>query len=65
MTILVWCCYPCVWLFSEGFSSFSVSFEVTMYAILDVINKTVLCFMVMSAQDALGGDDGAANREYV
>jgi hypothetical protein len=27
--------------------------------------QTVLCFMVMSAQDALGGDDGAANREYV
>jgi len=28
-----------VWLFSEGFASFSVSFEITMYAILDVINK--------------------------
>lgn len=39
MTILVWCCYPIVWLFSEGFASFSVSFEITMYAILDVINK--------------------------
>ena len=39
MTILVWSCYPIVWLFSEGFASFSVSFEITMYAILDVINK--------------------------
>ena len=39
MTILVWACYPIVWLFSEGFASFSVSFEITMYAILDVINK--------------------------
>merc|ERR1711865_379245 len=65
MTILVWSCYPIVWLFSEGFSSFSVSFEVTMYAILDVINKVVLCFMVMSAQDAIGSDDAAGNREYV
>jgi len=64
MTILVWACYPIVWLFSEGFASFSVSFEITMYAILDVINKCVLCFMVMSAQDAIG-DDTAGNREYV
>ena len=39
MTILVWACYPIVWLFSEGFASFSVSFEITMYAILEVINK--------------------------
>ena len=39
MTILVWSCYPIVWLFSEGFASFSVSFEITMYAILDVVNK--------------------------
>jgi hypothetical protein len=31
-----------VWLFSEGFSSFSVSFEITMYAILDVVNKVSL-----------------------
>merc|ERR1712216_901220 len=64
MTILVWSCYPIVWLFSEGFASFSVSFEITMYAILDVINKVVLCFMVMSAQDAVAGDD-MGNREYV
>ncbi len=28
LTILVWICYPVVWLFSTGFASFSVSFEV-------------------------------------
>ena len=28
-----------VWLFSEGFASFSVSFEITAYAILDVCMK--------------------------
>ena len=44
MTILVWSCYPIVWLFSEGFASFSVSFEITMYAILDVINKVIANF---------------------
>jgi hypothetical protein len=27
--------------------------------------QVVLCFMVMSAQDAIGGDDSAGNREYV
>jgi len=32
--LLTWCvrqcffCYPAIWLFSEGFASFSVSFEV-------------------------------------
>ena len=28
LTIIMWCFYPMVWLFSEGFASFSVSFEV-------------------------------------
>jgi len=31
----------------------------------DVFVQVVLCFMIMSAQDALGGDDAAGNREYV
>ncbi|KAJ1492190.1 hypothetical protein T484DRAFT_1611851, partial [Baffinella frigidus] len=35
----LWCMYPVVWLFSEGFASFSVSFEITAYAILDVCMK--------------------------
>lgn len=60
---LVWLVYPVVWLFSEGFGSFSVSFEITAYAILDVCMKSIVCFTVMSAQDAIGGDD--AGREYV
>jgi len=54
LTILVWICYPVVWLFSTGFASFSVSFEVCAYAILDVIMKCVISFMVMSAHDTLG-----------
>jgi hypothetical protein len=28
LTIIIWSFYPIVWLFSEGFASFSVSFEV-------------------------------------
>ncbi len=31
LTIIIWCFYPIVWLFSEGFASFSVSFEVSTY----------------------------------
>ena len=30
IAILAWIGYPVVWLFSEGFASFSVSFEVTI-----------------------------------
>ena len=31
LTIIIWCFYPIVWLFSEGFASFSVSFEVSIF----------------------------------
>ena len=53
-----------VWLFSEGFASFSVSFEVCAYAILDLAAKAIFGFMVMSAHDQLGAPGGEA-REYV
>jgi bacteriorhodopsin len=53
-----------VWLFSEGFASFSVSFEVCAYAILDIAAKAIFGFMVMSAHDQLGAPGGEA-REYV
>jgi hypothetical protein len=31
LTIIMWSFYPVVWLFSEGFASFSVSFEVRQF----------------------------------
>lgn len=65
LTILAWICYPVVWLFSEGFASFSVSFEVCAYAILDIITKCVLCFMVMSGDQILGAGAQSQSREYV
>ena len=65
ISILVWLCYPVVWLFSEGFASFSVSFEVCAYAILDVVAKVVVGFMVMSGHDILGGDAPARSQDYV
>uniref|UniRef100_A0A7S0TWV5 Rhodopsin n=2 Tax=Hemiselmis andersenii TaxID=464988 RepID=A0A7S0TWV5_HEMAN len=64
IVILSWMCYPVVWLFSEGFASFSVSFEVCAYALLDIVAKVVMGFMVMSAHDTLG-EGGSQSREYV
>jgi len=45
--------YPMVWLFSEGFASFSVSFEVCAYAMLDIVSKVIFCFIVMAGNDSL------------
>jgi bacteriorhodopsin len=53
LIILCFFCYPAIWLFSEGFASFSVSFEICAYTILDVISKVVVSFMVMSGHDIL------------
>jgi bacteriorhodopsin len=64
LIIITWIFYPLVWLFSEGFASFSVSFEVCAYAILDIISKAVFCFMVMGAHDSLGGG-ATESREFV
>ncbi len=30
ITVIVWFCYPIVWVFAEGFGNFSVTFEVTV-----------------------------------
>jgi len=62
-----WAGYLIVWLFSVGFDSFSVSFEVCAYALLDVFAKAVVCFVVLSGHDALGagagGEAGAAESQ--
>lgn len=60
-----WVGYLLVWLFSVGFSSFSVSFEACCYALLDVVAKALVCFIVLSGNDALGstGGDGAGESQ--
>mmetsp|Transcript_22838 Transcript_22838/g.16163 ORF Transcript_22838/g.16163 Transcript_22838/m.16163 type:complete len:160 (+) Transcript_22838:1-480(+) len=64
ITCILWACYPVVWLFSEGFGSFSVSFEVTVYALLDVLNKVLLCFLILGGVDALdGGNEVSEDNE--
>jgi len=63
LTVLCWMCYPVVWLFSEGFSSFSISFEVCCYALLDCASKVGLSFLIMSAHNALSA--GSESNEFV
>ena len=53
-----------IWLFSEGFASFSVSFEVCAYAVLDIVSKAIFGFMVMAAHNQLGAVS-ASSQEYV
>jgi len=64
LTIICWIFYPLIWLFSEGFASFSVSFEVCAYAVLDITSKAIFGFMVMPAHDQLGAAS-ASSQEYV
>ena len=61
LTIIMWSFYPVVWLFSEGFASFSVSFEVCAYAMLDIVSKVIFCFIVMAGNDALASAPDAYN----
>jgi len=58
-------CYPLIWLFSEGFGNFSVSFEVTTYSILDILARAVVSFMLFSGHDALGDGEAVSQREFV
>jgi len=48
ITVIVWFCYPIVWVFAEGFGNFSVTFEVLIYGILDLIAKCVFGLILMS-----------------
>merc|ERR1712216_335283 len=56
--------YPMVWLFSEGFASFSVSFEVCAYAMLDIVSKAIFCFTVMAGNEALAMAPDAYSLDY-
>merc|ERR1711966_122241 len=62
LLILLLFCYPTVWLFSQGFASFSVSFEICAYAFLDVLSKVVVSFMVMSGHGILR--EGVMSKEF-
>lgn len=68
LVVVTWCFYPVVWLFSEGFASFSVSLEVIAYSILDIFSKCVFTFIIIGNHEALEYTKGgrpAASRECV
>jgi len=46
--VITWFLYPIVWVFAEGFGNFSVTFEVLIFAILDVISKAIFGLILMS-----------------
>jgi bacteriorhodopsin len=48
LTVIVWFAYPIVWVFAEGFGNFSVTFEVLIYGVLDLIAKCVFGLILMS-----------------
>jgi len=39
LILICWIFYPLIWVFSSGFASFSVSFEVCAYAVIDICAK--------------------------
>jgi len=53
LTVATWSCYPLVWVIGEGTHSVSPGAEVMLYAILDVIAKSVFGYMIVSDHDAL------------
>lgn len=63
LTLICWIFYPLIWIFSTGFASFSVSFEVCAYALIDIISKVIFSFMVLSGKDAFS--NSTVVKEYV
>jgi len=53
LTIIVWSCYPFVWLCSEGSRIFSTTEEIIAYMILDVSSKCVFGYIIVSERNAL------------
>lgn len=48
LTVLVWAMYPLVWILGVGIGAIGVSLENICYAILDLLSKTVFCFLMIN-----------------
>jgi len=53
LTMIVWACYPLVFIFSEGTSDWSQNFEVMIYGVLDLMAKAVFGFILLLSHEAL------------
>mmetsp|Transcript_35513 Transcript_35513/g.71099 ORF Transcript_35513/g.71099 Transcript_35513/m.71099 type:complete len:257 (-) Transcript_35513:181-951(-) len=60
LTIVAWSLYPFVWLLGVGVGAFGVSAESISYAILDVVSKCFLSFLLIQDRDDDYDERGAA-----
>jgi len=62
LTIVLWSCYPIVWLLgSEGFGTVSPTFEVLLFLILDFLAKIGFGFLLLTNRQALS--DAGSGRQ--
>ena len=61
LTIVLWLCYPVVWLLgTEGTGILTIQVEVILYAILDVLAKVGFGFLLLSNRAALSEPNSAS-----
>eukprot|EP00292_Cryptomonas_paramecium_P009208 CAMPEP_0113679484 /NCGR_PEP_ID=MMETSP0038_2-20120614/10672_1 /TAXON_ID=2898 /ORGANISM="Cryptomonas paramecium" /LENGTH=251 /DNA_ID=CAMNT_0000597525 /DNA_START=17 /DNA_END=772 /DNA_ORIENTATION=- /assembly_acc=CAM_ASM_000170 len=63
LILICWIFYPLIWVFSSGFASFSVSFEVCAYAVIDICAKVIFSFIILSGREVF--PPGNLVKEYV
>jgi bacteriorhodopsin len=63
LTIILWSCYPIVWLLgSEGFGAASSTVEVFLFLILDFLSKIGFGYLLLTNRQALSDAAGGASR---
>ena len=61
LTIILWSCYPIVWLLgSSGFGAASSTVEVFLFLILDFLSKIGFGYLLLTNRQALGDATGGA-----
>lgn len=53
IVFVTWCCYPVVFIFSEGTGDWNPNFEVMVYGVLDLMSKAVFGFVLLLSHEAL------------
>jgi len=53
LTVIIWTCYPAVWLLGEGMKTITVDMEICLYMLLDVSAKCVFAYIIINTRAAL------------
>jgi len=61
LTIILWTCYPLVWLLGEGTKTINVDLEICLYMFLDVAVKCVFAYLIISTRKAVLAIHSARN----